>query len=83
LRKADQSLYNTCVVNFVKEISLILVDECHFIGDEKRGLTLEIVLNRLKMMCTARIIALSATIPNYNQICQYLNCNLNLVFGDE
>lgn len=64
LRKADQSFYNTCVNNFVNELSLILVDECHFIGDERRGSTLEIVLNRLKMMSRSRILALSATIPN-------------------
>lgn len=62
---------------WLKDIRLVVADEVHLIGDMHRGPTLEIVLTRLKQeMQKLRIIALSATIPNAEQIARWLNAKL-------
>ncbi|CCH61075.1 hypothetical protein TBLA_0E00120 [Henningerozyma blattae CBS 6284] len=53
-------------------VKLILVDEIHTLK-EKRGATLEVVLTRMNCMCQdIRIIGVSATIPNLNDIALWL-----------
>ncbi|QLL33085.1 hypothetical protein HG536_0D06080 [Torulaspora globosa] len=53
-------------------IKLILVDEVHILR-ERRGATLEVVLTRMNIFCDKiRIIAVSATIPNVEDIAQWL-----------
>ncbi|CCF60359.1 hypothetical protein KAFR_0J02950 [Kazachstania africana CBS 2517] len=52
---------------------LILIDEIHILG-ENRGATLEVVITRMSRMCrNIRIIAVSATIPNSEDIGKWLN----------
>lgn len=51
-----------------KSVELLLVDEVHFIKDP-RGATLEVVVTRMKTLYPSLIIiALSATIPNINDL---------------
>lgn len=53
-------------------VELILVDEIHTLR-ERRGATLEVVLTRMNIMCQhIRIIAVSATIPNVEDISSWL-----------
>ncbi|CAR31099.1 ZYRO0E09812p [Zygosaccharomyces rouxii] len=53
-------------------VKLILVDEIHTLR-ERRGATLEVVLTRMNIMCQSiRIIAISATIPNVEDISSWL-----------
>lgn len=53
-------------------VKLILVDEIHTLR-ERRGATLEVVLTRMNIMCQSiRIIAVSATIPNVEDISCWL-----------
>lgn len=53
-------------------VKLILVDEVHIIR-ERRGATLEVVLTRMNLFCERiRIIAASATIPNVEDVAQWL-----------
>ena len=62
---------------WLKDISLVVADEVHLIGDSHRGPTLEVVLTRLKWMNpNLRFIALSATIPNAEDIACWLNARL-------
>ncbi len=62
---------------WLKEVNLVVADEIHLIGDSHRGPTLEIVLTRLKWMNPKlRFIALSATIPNAEEIAQWFNAIL-------
>ncbi len=62
---------------WLREVSLIVADEIHLMGDAHRGPALEIVLTRLKWMNPKlRFIALSATIPNALQIARWLGAKL-------
>lgn len=63
--------------SWLKDVSLVVADEIHMLGDPNRGPTLEIVLTRLKWMSPGlRFIALSATIPNAPEIAQWLGAQL-------
>ena len=69
-------------------IQLVMIDEVHMLN-EQRGSTLEVVISRLKLRVPhARYVAVSATIPNSYDICQWLSTSnhqpaLDLRFGDE
>lgn len=53
-------------------VKLLLVDEIHTLR-ERRGATLEVVITRMNLLCESlRIIAVSATIPNIEDISQWL-----------
>ncbi|CCE64212.1 hypothetical protein TPHA_0G03720 [Tetrapisispora phaffii CBS 4417] len=58
-------------------IKLILVDEIHILKDN-RGAILEVVLTRMNYRYPdIRIVAVSATIPNINDIAVWLKSNVN------
>ncbi len=63
--------------DWINEISLVIVDEVHLIGDDDRGPTLEIVLTKLKSLPQKpQILALSATVTNADEISSWLGCKL-------
>jgi len=63
--------------SWLRDISLVVADEIHLLGDPHRGPTLEIVLARLRSMNPdLRLIALSATIPNAKEISGWLETRL-------
>ena len=73
--KADSLLRNEA--SWLKKLSLLVVDEIHLIDSAKRGATLEILIAKLKKLNpNLRIIALSATIPNADEIAEWLNAEL-------
>jgi superfamily II RNA helicase len=54
-------------------IQLFCIDEVHFVGADVRGAVLEVLVSRIKTLGTAtRFVALSATIPNVNDIAEWL-----------
>ena len=56
------------------EISLVVADELHLIGDESRGPRLEMFLSALRFVNPdARILGLSATITNIDEISSWLS----------
>ncbi|HDJ50759.1 MAG TPA: DEAD/DEAH box helicase, partial [Thermoprotei archaeon] len=60
--------------SWLSKISLIVLDEVHYVGDPYRGPTLEIAVSKfLYDNSTARRIALSATITNLEDIARWLN----------
>lgn len=73
-----------------KLIKLLLVDEIHILRDN-RGSTLEVVITRMKKICDPlRIIALSATVPNIQDVSGWIKLNshtgqnaVTLVFDDD
>ena len=78
----------------IGSLSLILVDEVHTIGDKSWGATLEVVLSRLltlwsietfknKTLSQLRIIAISATIPNIEDLSLWLKCPKFLWFDEQ
>jgi len=73
--KVDSLLRNAS--RWMEEITVIVADEIHLIDSPDRGPTLEIVLAKLMRMNPGmRIIALSATIGNANEIAKWLNAEL-------
>ena len=57
----------------IEGIRLVMIDEVHMLN-EQRGSTLEAVVSRLKLRVPhARYVAVSATIPNSHDICQWLS----------
>jgi helicase len=63
----------------INPLSVIVLDEIHFIDDESRGPTLEILTARIKQLKPdIQILALSATISNAQEIAEWLGANLAL-----
>ncbi len=60
---------------WLEKIGLAVVDEAHLLNDESRGATLEIVLVKL-LDLNCKMLALSATIPNSDEISKWLNAQL-------
>ena len=65
------------------QVSLLLIDEVHILEQEGRGATLEAVVSRMKLLIgkreqSLRIIAISATIPNIEDIAAWLDTKLVL-----
>lgn len=72
-------------------VDLVLIDEVHFLKDT-RGATLEVVVSRMKTNRTnVRLIALSATVPNSDDVAEWIGKNHEFphvpahleVFGEE
>jgi helicase len=62
---------------WLNDLSLVVADEIHLLGDPHRGPTLEVVLTRLRSLNPQlRVIALSATIPNAREIAAWLGARL-------
>ena len=62
---------------WLDQISLVIADEVHLLGDDDRGPTLEIVLTKLKLLPQKpQILALSATVTNADEIADWLECKL-------
>lgn len=60
--------------SFLEGIGCVVVDEFHKINDEKRGPYLEISITRIKDRSPdTRIIGLSATTPNAEEIAEWMN----------
>ncbi len=62
---------------WIDDIGLVIADEIHLVGDEGRGPTLEMILTRFKLGLAGnkpRIIALSATITNSDELAEWLDC---------
>jgi len=73
--KFDSILRNGAT--WVDRVTLYIADEIHLIGGAHRGPTLEVTLAKiLSLSQESQIIALSATIPNSNQISKWLKANL-------
>ncbi|MBI2971550.1 MAG: DEAD/DEAH box helicase [Candidatus Aenigmarchaeota archaeon] len=62
--------------DWLSRISLIIADEVHLLNDASRGPTLEVVLTRLRKLCNAQLLALSATIRNADEIAAWLGAGL-------
>ena len=66
--------------DWIYDIGLVVSDEIHLIGDNTRGPTLEIILTRFKSGFIGKnppkIIGLSATISNSDELADWLNCEL-------
>jgi len=79
-RKHDSRRYS-----FVTDVDLCVIDEVHLLDSEKRGAVLEVTVSRLRRLCDPRIVALSATMPNVEDVAEWLDAPeaCTFAFGDE
>ncbi|MGQ4890899.1 MAG: DEAD/DEAH box helicase [Candidatus Njordarchaeia archaeon] len=71
--KADSILRDK--PTWLKKLGLIIIDEIHLLGEYERGPILDIILTKVKEM-NLQIVGLSATIPNPEDIANWLNAKL-------
>ncbi|KAH9742356.1 DExH-box ATP-dependent RNA helicase DExH17 [Citrus sinensis] len=82
-------------LSFFSDIALLLIDEVHLLNDP-RGAALEAIISRIKMLAcnpemkssslaSVRFLAVSATIPNVEDIAEWLNVPVQGIkrFGEE
>ncbi|MDP3624825.1 MAG: DEAD/DEAH box helicase, partial [Methanobacteriaceae archaeon] len=63
--------------NTLREVDLLIVDEFHMIGEYSRGPTIECAITRSNLINPGmRIIALSATLQNMEEICGWLDAEV-------
>ena len=59
---------------FVRAVSVIVIDEVHLLDSDERGGVLEALITRMKRITSSsvRIIALSATMPNVDEVAAWI-----------
>jgi helicase len=63
--------------NSLRDIDLLIVDEFHMIGEYSRGPTMECAITRSRILNPGmRIIALSATLKNMNELSSWLDAHV-------
>jgi replicative superfamily II helicase len=79
-RKHDSPRYA-----FVTDVDVCVIDEVHLLDSDERGSVLEVVVARLRRLCDPRVIALSATMPNVEDVAAWLDApeENTFSFGDE
>lgn len=63
-------------VKWIKDVSVVVIDEIHLIGDVERGGTLEVLITKLKSKYNVQIVGLSATIGNPEELARWLEAEL-------
>ncbi len=59
--------------SWTKDLGLVVVDEIHLLDDSNRGPTLEVTLTKLLQNSDSRVLGLSATIKNSQELADWLN----------
>jgi len=79
-RKHDSSRYS-----FVTDVDCVVIDEVHLLDADRRGSVLEVTISRLRRLCDPRIVALSATMTNIDDVAEWLEApaETTFAFGDD
>ena len=79
-RKHDSRRYS-----FIREVDCCVIDEVHLLDSTERGSVLEVTVARLRRLCAPRIVALSATMPNIDDVAAWLDApeETTFAFGEE
>ena len=79
-RKHDSPRYS-----FVTDVDCCVIDEVHLLDSDRRGSVLEVTISRLRRLCDPRIVALSATMRNVEDVAAWLDAPsaATFEFGDE
>lgn len=67
-RKHDSPRYD-----FITDIDLCVIDEVHLLDNGDRGAVLEVTVARLRRLCAPRIVALSATMRNAEDVAEWID----------
>ncbi len=73
--KADSATrkHDTRRYSFIEDIDCCVIDEVHLLDSERRGSVLEVTISRLRRLCGPRVVALSATMPNVEDVAAWLD----------
>ena len=79
-RKYDSPRYE-----FITDVDTCVLDEVHLLDSRERGPTLEVTVARLRRLCDPRVIALSATMRNVEDVADWLDAppDNTFSFGSE
>ena len=79
-RKHDSPRYS-----FVTNVDCCVIDEVHLLDSDRRGSVLEVTISRLRRLCDPRIVALSATMRNVDDVAAWLDApaDATFEFGDD
>ncbi len=79
-RKHDSPRYS-----FVTDVDCCVIDEVHLLDSDRRGAVLEVTVSRLRRLCDPRVVALSATMSNVEDVAAWLDApaDCTFEFGDE
>ncbi|AFZ72586.1 DEAD/DEAH box helicase [Natronobacterium gregoryi] len=79
-RKHDSRRYD-----FVTDIDVCVIDEVHLLDADRRGSVLEVTISRLRRLCDPRVVALSATMPNVDDVAAWLDApeETTFEFGEQ
>jgi replicative superfamily II helicase len=85
--KADSATrkHETARYSFVTDVDTVVIDEVHLLDSEARGAVLEVTVSRLRRLTAPRIVALSATMPNIEDVADWLDApeETTFAFGDD
>jgi replicative superfamily II helicase len=67
---------------FVRTVSVIVIDEVHLLDSDERGGVLEALITRMKRITNGdvRIIALSATMPNVDEVAAWIGAKREFTY---
>ncbi|WP_254536764.1 DEAD/DEAH box helicase [Halomarina litorea] len=79
-RKHDSTRYG-----FIRDVDCCVIDEVHLLDSDRRGAVLEVTVSRLRRLCDPRVVALSATMPNVDDVARWLDAvpATTFEFGDD
>ncbi|MBX0322327.1 DEAD/DEAH box helicase [Halomicroarcula sp. F13] len=85
--KADSATrkHDTARYSFITDVDCCVIDEVHLLDSERRGAVLEVTVSRLRRLCGPRVVALSATMPNIDDVADWLDApeETTFAFGDD
>ncbi|WP_049995049.1 DEAD/DEAH box helicase [Halapricum salinum] len=85
--KADSATrkHDTARYSFVTDVDCCVIDEVHLLDSDRRGSVLEVTISRLRRLCDPRVVALSATMPNIDDVAEWLDATpeTTFEFGEE
>ncbi len=85
--KADSATrkHDTARHSFITDVDCCIIDEVHLLDSDKRGSVLEVTVSRLRRLCAPRVVALSATMPNIEDVAGWLDApeDCTFTFGEE
>jgi replicative superfamily II helicase len=85
--KADSATrkHDTPRYEFITDVDCCVIDEVHLLDSDRRGAVLEVTISRLRRLCAPRVVALSATMPNVEDVAEWLDAppENTFEFGDD
>jgi len=67
-RKHDSRRYG-----FITDVDCCIIDEVHLLDSDRRGSVLEVTISRMRRLCDLRVVALSATMRNVDDVPAWLD----------